>query len=344
MSRRDLSKFVPAALLVIVALSGIRTEADEPRVPADTIQPVLATKPGADSAAAGKATDDNAAVVLKYQFQPGQTVHYKVVHKMAIDSKKGRASQTADSEWTTFKHMRVVSVGADEVATLETTIDRIQASVRFDKDKPQTYDSDSNEEPPAPLRRVRRTIGKPMAMTQFTPSGRLVKSELLQSEDGEKKRDEVEEGSNDDPNGKNFLISLPETPVRVGATWKDPFTVNVNVPPNLTTPISLNRTYTLSSIENGVATISLETSILTAVNNPAVMAQLIQRAPTGTILFDVKKGIIISRRLTLDETVHEFAGAGSKMRAESTLVEALAEPSNLAAKPGPTEVVPASAQ
>lgn len=292
-------------------------------VTAEAEAPVVAIKPVSNSN----------AVLLKYRFEPNQSVHYTVTQKMAIFSQKGRAQQTALSEWTTAKHIQVVSTDA-AATTLHTTIDRIQATVQIDDGKAEKYDSISDAEPPAPLKRIIPTIGRPLAEMQFNPAGKLLRSEMLRSKNPDDKGQQSDDNS--DPSSKNFLITLSETPVKVGDTWKDSFTVNVSIPPKLETPVTLIRTYKLISLENGIATIGLETSVITPVNSPAVMAQLIMKTPSGTILFDSNRGLIISKTLKSSETVHEFAGGGSQMRAESTLTETITEPKEIAAKPKST--------
>lgn len=309
--------------LVTAAFTPLHARGADDVVNAAADAPVVAIKP----------VSNGEAILLKYQFEPNQKVHYKVTQKMSTTLQKGSARQTARSEWTTNKHIRVVSTDAAG-SSLETTIDRIQATVQIDDGKAETFDSKSDSEPPAPLKRTIPALGRPLALMQFAPNGKLLKSEILETKDV-KKSPVAAEGNEDksDPNSKSFLITMPETPVKVGDSWKDPFIVNVSIPPSLTTPVTLNRTYTLTSLENGIATIRLESAVITPVNSPAVEVQLMLRTPKGTIQFDTKKGLIISKTLTSDETVHEFSGGGSQMRAENTLVETLAEPEAISLKP-----------
>ena len=77
---------------------------------------------------------------------------------------------------------------------------------------------------------------------------------------------------------------------------------------------------------------TLKKGEIEAVNDQAVMAQLISLTPGGTIQFDMKKGLIIGKSFSSDETVYEFAGPGSKMRAENSLVESVIEPPKVASK------------
>ncbi len=287
---------------------------------ADVTQPVIAPKPALESQ----------PVVLKYRFEADQTVHYIVSHKMIIRSQKGRATQTAKSDWTTYKHLRVIKIDPDETATVETTIDRVEAVVQFDDEPPHKYDSSVDKTAPAPLRRVSESIGKPLAHTRFTTDGRLISTVSLLGAAAGPLADS--EAASDDPSRKNFLITLPAGPVRIGESWKDSFVVKVSVPPKLQRNITLSRKYTLLTLENGLATIQLQTSVLTPVNNPEIEAQLIQRPQQGEILFDVAKGLIVSRTLRVNQEVSAFAGPNSTMKAESTLIETLASQTAVASE------------
>ena len=57
--------------------------------------------------------------------------------------------------------------------------------------------------------------------------------------------------------------------------------------------IKIRKQYKLMKIETGVATISVETQVLTPVNNSAIKAQLIQQLTNGTIKFDIDAGRIL---------------------------------------------------
>ena len=292
-------------------------------------EPVIAPKPALEST----------PVVLKYRFEPDQTIHYIVSHKMMIRSQKGRVTQIAKSDWTTYKHLRVIKIDADQTATVETTIDRVEAVVQFDDEPPHKYDSSVDQAAPAPLRRVSESIGKPLANTRFTTDGRLISAVSLLGPDAGPLADS--EAASDDPSRKNFLITLPAGPIRVGESWKDTFVVKVSVPPKLQRNITLGRKYTLVTLENGLATIQLQTSVLTPVNNPEIEAQLIQRPQQGEILFDVAKGLIVSRTLRVNQEVSAFAGPNSIMKAESSLIETLTSSTTVASKTG-SKIEPSS--
>jgi hypothetical protein len=77
--------------------------------------------------------------------------------------------------------------------------------------------------------------------------------------------------------------------------------------------LTLTNRYQLEKIENGIATISVQT-VLPPVNDPKIRAQIIQRMTKGTVRFDIKAGRVIGQQTDLDEQVIGFSGPGSNLQ------------------------------
>jgi hypothetical protein len=256
---------------------------------------------------------------LLYKFEAGQVWHYEVSDDMTFTTQKGQATLTALQESQSWKHYRVVSVDANGTAVLEPTIDRVRLSVRSGEDQGVFYDSQSGTAPPAVIRGIADTLQRPLAHVTFTSNGEMVTGKSLLPTS-----DEKDNAAATDDASLNFLIVFPKTPVKVGETWKDQIKVSVTVDKGLRQPVNIQRQYTLQTVEGDLATISLKTSIMTLVD-PAQHAQLIQRAPNGTIVFDMQRGLIVSRKLDIDGEVIGFAGGDSKLHAVSHRLEKLVE-------------------
>ena len=72
--------------------------------------------------------------------------------------------------------------------------------------------------------------------------------------------------------------------------------------------------YRLEKVEAGVATIHVETQVLTPVNDPKIQVKLIQRLQRGTIKFDVDAGRLLHKQFDIDQEVFGFSGADSHMQ------------------------------
>jgi hypothetical protein len=120
-----------------------------------------------------------------------------------------------------------------------------------------------------------------------------------------------------------FLFPLPEQAVAVGEVWKERFDVHARDPNNALVKISLQRTFKLTEVKNGRATVEFRTAILTPIQIPAIGAQFIDREINGKIVFDIEQGMIVSRESLVDNTIVNPVGANSSMHAKSRYRETL---------------------
>jgi hypothetical protein len=295
---------------------------------------------GMQAAQGEEATADSAPVVavqpnpagqplyrLEYKLQAGQTIYYDIMQKAKIITQKEGKAETTQNESNTRMHFRVLSVAADGQAELESSIDHVKMSYSFGGGDPITYDSQNDRIPPRGFGGVKESIGRPLARLKVEKSGKLVSAISLRGENAEDKND-----VSDDP-ARNYLVPLPTEPVAVGATWTQQLSVRVRISRNLTNKVTLLRKYEFASIEGHVATIRVKTGVVTPVDDPQILMQLIQRTPQGTIRLDLEQGLIVSRISTTDKTELGVLGPNSSMQAVSELKETLVPAPTVAAKP-----------
>jgi len=279
----------------------------------------------ANPSASSSRPDADAAYRLRYKFVSGQVVRLVVKHQTRMTTTKESTSVIAVNTSNTDKHFRVVSVDSQGNAVLEPVIDRVRMQARIGRTDPVKYDSASSKPVPKPFVAVQETVGKALAQLTVTPSGKLVSSKVLLSKQTAAAVTARAIPTTEDSSRRNFLVVLPSEPVRVGQTWQDKFKVRVRVTRSLSRDIQLLRKYTLKSIDQGIATIDLKTAALTPVRDAGIRAQLIQMTPAGTIRFDIDKGLIVSRRLVVDEMVIGQFGGNSSLKAKSTRTEQLVD-------------------
>jgi hypothetical protein len=87
--------------------------------------------------------------------------------------------------------------------------------------------------------------------------------------------------------------------------------------------VQTRQKFTLESVTDDVATITIDTQILTPIHDPAIEAQLIQRLSAGTARFDISAGRILSQQLDLDRRVIGFSGPSSSMHYLTRFTEEL---------------------
>ncbi len=262
----------------------------------------------------GSAEDANETYLLKYKFEPNQFVHYDVAHSQTYTHQKAEHRLKATTESKARKHYRVVSVSPDGVATLEPVIDHVVMSAREDNKTPLVWNSDNGPENcPAQFRATAERIGKPQVRMQFASSGELLSVVPLNTTPVSASPE------------ANFLLEFPSTAIPVGHVWSDEFSVDVNVTQTLKKPVTISRKYRLVSVEGSQAVIELKSTLLTPVREPEILAQLIQRTPQGTIVFDLDRGVLVSRELAIDKREVGALGDQSFLRVVSTYSERLSE-------------------
>lgn len=293
------------------------TAATRPSQPPRPLEPAVAPEP-----AELQPVPDEAVYLLKYRFEPDQTVRYEVRSKSTVVMTKGDYTQKAVDKTMTRKHYRVLSVDDANGATLETSIDRVRMTRQIGNSDEQTFDSDDETSNAKGFEEVVKTVGRPLVRLKVQSNGALEELISLTDEDWATGNDQ------------NILVVLPDEAVPVGHEWSEKLKVSVNVTRTLKKPVELLRKYRLESVHGSLARIRMKMAVLTPVTDPMIRAQLIQRTPAGTIDFDLDRGVIVSRSLTSDKTELGIVGDNSSMRAVSALSERIVLPPAVARRPG----------
>lgn len=268
--------------------------------------------------------EESAGHRLQYKFEVGEIVRYHATHKTMLKTTKGPSTEIVQDESDSEQHYRVTAVDDDGIATLELTTDRVKMSARFGNAKPESYDSTADENVSPRFAAVAKTIGKPLARLTVRPNGELVSSKPLLPESVQRLVTTPTQSptANDDP-AKNVFTVFPDKPLAVGDTWRESFQVRVNVDRRLEQNVTLLRVSELTSLEDGLATVKYRTSLITPVQDGGVRVQLLQRTPSGSLVFDIEQGRIISRTMKIDRTEVGVIGSNSLMRAVSLRKEKL---------------------
>lgn len=272
---------------------------------------------GERGAASGPAASE--PVLLRYRFTPGQVLRYVTQDDSTVDVEQSGDTTTVAYSTRTWKHYRVKSVEESGTAVVEVVIDRVLMRASGEG---QTVEFDSREPgaAPAEFAHILDTIGRAVVALRVNPSGRMEGAEFLLGR-------ETQPLAVQDRDAQ-ILAMLPSEPVQVGESWKERFDVPVKLDGKLTRNIRLQRTYRLTALEAGRATIDLETIILTPLSDPELESQLIQRTPSGALVLDVEQGVVLWKRTSLHNQVVGFSGPGSRLQVVRTYEEKLDAESN----------------
>ena len=248
--------------------------------------------------------------LLEYKLRPGEALTYEVEHLVKVETEIQGNTQRTQSRSESAKLWKVSDVDP-ETGHITFTHEILYVDMWNEAQhrEPTRYDSRSGEPPSAAFEQVAKSIGKPIATVTVDRTGRVVKRE------DELRRHNLGTGG--------LLVPLPRGPVKLNAEWAVPSSVPVRLADGTFKTVKTRKAYKLKKVETGVATITLETQVLTPSIDERMQSQLMQKLTNGTIRFDMDAGRVISRRLEWDEDVVGFNGPSSSMSYLARLTESL---------------------
>jgi hypothetical protein len=255
-----------------------------------------------------------ATYLLQYKFHQGEEIRTKVAHIATIETTIGGTTQTTDMKSYSMKLWRVTAVDKSGAATIENLVERVDMRNKMSGRQEVRYNSKTDTVAPLGYEDIAKSIGKVLSIVTLDPAGNVLKRE-----------DKLARAA---PNGGGMLVPpLPKEAIPIGHVWSLPQEVNVALDEGATKAIQTRQRYELEKVEQGIATIAVETQILTPTQDPKIRVQLIQRLSKGHIRFDLAAGRIVGQRTDLDETVLGFSGPDSSMHYVSCFAEELFPPS-----------------
>lgn len=251
-------------------------------------------------------------VTLEYRFRPHEALDMNVSHRAVTDTTIGVTSQSTETATDSRKTWTVVDVDPTGRATLEHSVNDVTMTSRT-SDRGQIRWSSRGDEPAPPgYEQVKASLGVPLSRLVVDRSGRVLERRDLRP-------------CPPSSTGDLVIVPLPEGPVSEGAEWTVPQEVVVDVPGGQRKAVRTRLRYQLASIRDGVATIRVDTTVLTPIDDPRLESRLIERIWDGTIDFDIERGRVLRRATGIDRRVVGFEGPESSVRYKSSLEERLVE-------------------
>jgi hypothetical protein len=271
-------------------------------IPAGVVAAVL-TWSGAASA--------DEPVPLRYRFHAGERIPVQVAHRALTETTMNGTTQSVETLTDSTKIWDVVAVDEAGTATLEHSVNDVTMMSRTSDRGEIRWESAGDAEPPPGYEAVRPSLGVPLVRMVVAADGRVIDRRELRP-------------CPPAATGDLVVVPLPEKPATVGDEWTIPQEVVVEVPNGPRKAVRTRLRYRLDSVRDGVATIAVDTTVLTPVDDPRLEARLLERIWDGTIRFDIEQGRVLSRRTAIDRRVVGFGGPQSSVRYKASLEETLA--------------------
>ena len=231
----------------------------------------------------------------------------RVVHLVSMDTKIEGEFESLKSRSVSTRVFQISNVDDQGNMTFVHLVEDAELWQKVTGKEEVRYDSKKNAVVPESYIKVAEAIGKPLATITISPTGTIVR------------RDDAVAQFN--PGIGMLLPQLPQRSVKIGQRWFSMEKVRVRLKSGRVQAIQLRKQYKLEQVQNGLATISVRTQVLTPVNDPKIQSQLMQRLQHGTIKFDLDAGRIYSSKMELDERVIGFRGAASMIHYLSRMTE-----------------------
>ena len=249
-------------------------------------------------------------VTLEYRFRPDEAIVMTVAHRARTETTISGTTQSTDTATDSRKRWRVVSVDAEGRATIEHSVDHVTMTSRTSDRGEVRWSSDGGDPPPPGYESVRESLGVPLSRVVIDRAGRVISRIDLQP-------------TPPSASGDLMVVPLPDGEVEIGAEWSVPQEVVVEVPGGPRRAVRTRLRYRLESVRDNVALISIDTTVLTPIDDPRLESRLLERIWNGDIEFDIPSGRVIRRSTGIDRRVVGFSGQESSVRYRSTLEERL---------------------
>lgn len=265
------------------------------------IQATAASEEG-ESGAAGPWT-------LRYQFEDGETLRMEVRHRAVSDTTIAGTTQSVETATDSTKVWRVSSAPEGGMV-LEHSVDDVRMHSRTSDRGSVTWDSRDPQPPPPGYEHMPASLGVPLSRITIDEAGHVL---------GRRNLRPVPESSS----GDLVVVPLPSEPATIGTEWEVPDEVVVEVPGGPRKLVRTRLRYRLEAVDDGIATIRVDTTVLTPVDDPQLQARLLERIWDGEILFDIERGRVLRRATEMDRRVIGFSGPQSSLRYRAEMEERL---------------------
>jgi hypothetical protein len=304
---------------------------------------VLAALPGLSSSWAGDRADEPAKAPapfggrkydLEYRFTAREVLRSEIVHRATVQTSIQGNSQTAETLSKSIKRWEVDDTTAEGVVTFVHQVESIEMWQKTQGRQEVRYNSQTDSEVPPGYEQVAGAVGVPLTIVTMDNRGKILKR--------------IEKREQPTSMSTQMTMPLADHPVAIGESWSSPMEIDVILKDGVTVKkIQTRQVFTLDKVIDHVATITIDSQILTPIHDPAIEAQLIQRLSKGEARFDITAGRILGQQLDLDRHVVGFSGPASSMHYLTRFTEQLlpqSEPTaGRAARPAePAEDAPAA--
>lgn len=249
---------------------------------------------------------------LRFVWQPGQTLAYKVIQNTTVQetTPDEKTQQPVTTEAKTglllVRKWAVKGVEPAGVATLEMTITEMKSEIRQPDGNTIVRDSTNPEH----AREMAEFLNKPIVTIRVDAQGRLV--EVKDAKPGSAARLHAE---------LPFRLTLPDAGPTPGQTWDRAFALKLDPPHGTGESHEFLQKYTCKQVKDGLAVVGVETALKAPPKTTGEQVPLVPMLWTGDVYFNTLAGRYHAARLTTRTELANHQGDGTKFVYQSTYAE-----------------------
>lgn len=252
---------------------------------------------------------DETKHLLRYKPQAGQVLRWQIEHRAKVRTTVNGTTQTSDTSSDSVKAWKITEVTPEGQFTITHMVEKVVMREKTSGRAESIYNSESDKEPPPGFAAAAAKVGVPLTRIVLDSQGNVIK------------REDLAQQSTD---GSTFVtLPLPKEPVAIGESWTFPHVITVQKKDRSPKQIKSVQKFTLQDVTGHIATIAVETAVLTPINDPFIEAQLVQRETHGKARFDMEAGRLLDQKLELEKRVIGHIGETSSMQFNMSFVETL---------------------
>lgn len=262
-------------------------------------------------ARAAKKINQKQTYQLAYNLKKGDELRFNVEHVVSTKFRMAGEVEESSSRSETTKLWKVANTDSLGNITFVYSIEAINMWQKVGEADPVSYNSKTDKEIPDEYKGVAQNVGKSLAVFFISPNGNVL--------------DRQSNLRGDKFGAGKVTIPLPEEPVPVGFQWNVPTILEANDEHGQNKKLKSRILYTLEKVKGQNAFISFRTEILTPVTSEKIKSTLMQQMTKGHVVFDMKRGRPILKRVDWDEKAQGFEGPDSYLKYTGRMSERLVE-------------------
>jgi hypothetical protein len=248
---------------------------------------------------------------LKFRWQPGLTLSYKVDQATKAVEVTGNGSTETKTKLALVKQWKVQEVDGAGIATLHLTVVSMRMEIAPPSGKNMIFDSaDPSVGDPALKEQMAKYVGQTIAILRMDDRGKVV--EVKESKFGPPSRFDAE---------LPFQLVLPGEQPREGLAWNRTYQLKLEPPHGAGEMFDCVQAFRCKQMNSTSVLISCQTTIPKLPESAQDQVPLLQAQTEGEVVFDMANGRLDAAVIQVNKELKDHQGKDSSYRFQSVYRE-----------------------